>query len=558
MKYLFVILVYILASSASATPIFLNDQPLEPVVETRADLDTTLESALDGRVPLRILERFGVNVATSSLDTKIRMELGTATLEWQPEKGWVSNGEVLQGWNAPVSKENTIFVPIKCLRALGFDVQIVETGISVKTSETNTLPSGGLNQILEVRTQKGKSSRVTLALSRNADFFVLEKTSTRFKVRLANTASQARFQAVGSESLSRVRILRSGLDAILEAEIPSSATLEVSASGKELYLDSNDLNAPIPQVGALPSGVTYNIVPAGSSKLHIVRLDANKYRPEVQVAPWGGAKNILEFASGAVAAANGGYFDPASMQAVDLLFNGSIQAYSRGNRATIGFLDQTTLFGIPKARLVLTLGATVANVNQIRPTPHPQNLTFFIGDGFIPVGGLGFTTLVIANGKILERHDTAFVPENGQITVSFNPKTNPNLERVIGEAATVGLNWGDPAWQNVNYALAAGPRLIAAGAYAVNPVAEGFDPNADIWRATRQIGIGTDNQNHYVLAMLEFGTPEDFAKALLAQGLREAMRLDSGTSAQMVVAGGAVAGRIGRAVPNAVVFKARE
>ncbi len=565
MKRLFALLA--LTSSAYATPILLNDLPLDPPLETRADLFST-DNPLDEYVPLGLLERFGVVVATSSLDGKIRMQtLETledeevklkSQLEWQPEKGWVDlTGEVLKGWNAPILKENIVFVPMKCLQPLGFTLSVKESGIQI-SSESNSLPATGLNQILEIKSLKGRSSRVTLALARNAEFFVLEKTASKFRVKLLNTATQPRFQAVGSESLSRVRVLKSGNDALLEAEIPSNSRLEVSANGKELYVDSADLASPIPLVGAVPSGVTYNIIPVGLSKLHLVRLDPSKYRPEVQTAPWGGAKTLLEFANGAVAAVNGGYFDPASMQAVDLLFNGSIQAYSRGNRATIGFLDSSTIFGIPKARMILTLGATVANINQIRPTPHPQNLTFFMGDGFVPVGGLGFTTFIIANGKILERHDQAFIPKNGQFSVTFNSKTNPSFERKINDPATLGLTWGDPAWENVNGALAAGPRLIANGVFAVNPQAEGFDSSGEIWRPTRQIGIGIDSQNNYVLAMLEFASPEDFAKVLLAQGLREAIRLDSGTSAQMVLAGGAVGGRIGRAVPNAIVFKTRE
>jgi hypothetical protein len=558
---------FALSSGAYATPIYLNDLPLDPPLETRADLFST-DNPLDEYLPLGVLERFGVVLQTSSLDSSIRMQLQESLefeevqvksqLEWLPEKGWVNQtGEVLKGWNAPIVKENIVFVPMKCLQPLGFALSLKETGIQIR-SENNALPSTGLNQILEIKSSKGRSSRVTLALARNAEFFVLEKTASKFKVKLLNTATQPRFQAVGSESLSRVRVLRSGNDALLEAEIPSNSRLEISANGKELYVDSSDLAAPIPLVGAVPSGVTYNIIPVGLSKLHLVRLDQTKYRPEVQTAPWGGAKTLLEFADGAVAGVNGGYFDPASMQAVDLLFNGSLQAYSRGNRATIGFLDSNTIFGIPKARMILTLGATVANINQIRPAPHPQNLTFFMGDGFVPVGGLGFTTFIVANGKILERHDQAVVPKIGQFSVTFNPKTNPSLERKIGDPATIGLTWGDPAWENVASALAAGPRLIANGVYAVNPQAEGFDSSGDIWRPTRQIGIGIDNQNNYVLAMLELASPEDFARVLLAQGLREAIRLDSGTSAQMVLAGGAVGGRIGRAVPNAIVFKPRD
>ncbi len=579
-----------LCSSALATPILLSDQQLEPPLESRADLDLTpLESVLDERVPLSALERFGVVVQTSGLDGRIRMEvvpteeivppmpvlfvqsvlgfkkaeepLGSFRLEWQPEKGWVSlSGEVVTGWNAPILRDGIIFVPIKCLGKLGFDLNVLESGIQVRsTFAQNTLPVGGLNQILEIKSQKGRSSRVSLSFARAAEFFVTEKTTAKFRLKFANTATQPKFQAVGSESLSRVRVLRSGKDAILEAEIPFGATLEVSANGKEVFIDTTEIGLPLPLVPTvLPTGVSYTITPVGLSKLHLIRLEPSLYRPEVQTAPWGGAKSILEYGGTTIAAVNGGYFDPSSMQAVDLLFTGNIQAYSRGNRATIGFIDNTMLFGIPRARLVLSMGATTANINQIRPVPHPQNLTFFIGDDFVPVGGLGFTTFVLANGKILERRDDAFVPKTGQITVTFNPKTNPSFERKVGDDASVALNWSDAAWQNTSSAIAAGPRLIANGVYAVNPQAEGFDPNSEIWRPTRQIGIGMDTTGKYVLAMLELASPEDFAKALLAQGLRDAIRLDSGTSAQMTLMGGAVGGRISRAIPNAIVFKARE
>ncbi len=565
MKYLFFVL--LCGSGAFATPIFLNELPLDPPLETRADLNSLgLESALDEFVPLSILERFGVVLQTSSLDGAIQMQteeifveesIIKTRLDWQPEKGWVSKGVVLEKWAAPIIQDGMVFVPIKCLSQLGFLVTATGTGLQIR-SEGNTLPGAGLNQILEIRATKGRSSRVTLTLARNAEFFVLEKTTGTFKIKLVNTVTQPRFQAVGSESLSRIRVTRVGNDSFLEAELPSNAKLEVSANGKEVFLDSSDLAVPIPLSAAVPNGIIFETVPVGLSKLHLIRLDPALYRPEVVTAPWGGAQRLLELSQGAVAGVNGGYFDPASMQAVDLLFNGSLQAYSRGNRATIGFLPTTTLFGIPRARMVLTLGGNDFNINQIRPVPHPQNLTFFMGDGFVPVGGLGFTSYIIANGKIIQRLETAFTPKKGQFTVSFNPKTNPNLERNAGDSALIQLTWNDPAWQNIDSALAAGPRLIANGEFAVNPLAEGFDPNSDLWRPTRQVGFGIDNQNKYVIAMLEFGSPEDFAKVLMSQGLQNAVRLDSGTSAQMVLAGGAVAGRIGRTIPNALVFKPRE
>jgi Phosphodiester glycosidase len=110
----------------------------------------------------------------------------------------------------------------------------------------------------------------------------------------------------------------------------------------------------------------------------------------------------------------------------------------------------------------------------------------------------------------------------------------------------------------VQHAIAAGPKLITNGQYVVNPQLEGFDPSKDIWRSTRQVGFGLDVQGRYVIALLEQGTPEEFAKALLLLGLREAMRFDSGSSASVYLAGGMVGGKWGRTVPNALVFVPRE
>ena len=185
-----------LTSSAYATPIFLNDLPLEPPLETRADLDST--SQLDERLPLALLERFGVVIQTSSLDGTIRMQTEpeatkiSLKLEWQPEKGWVNAaGEALAGWNAPTIQDGTTYVPIKCLQALGFSLEVLETGIQVR-QETKTLPSGGLNQILELRSLKGRSSRITLALVRTAEFFVLEKPPPNLS---SNCSTQSRCRA---------------------------------------------------------------------------------------------------------------------------------------------------------------------------------------------------------------------------------------------------------------------------------------------------------------------------------------------------------------------------
>ncbi len=187
-------------------------------------------------------------------------------------------------------------------------------------------------------------------------------------------------------------------------------------------------------------------------------------------------------------------------------------------------------------------------------SPHPQWLTYFVGDGFVPTGGLGFVTLVIQDGTILELHDESFIPTAGLVTFSFNPLALVGLTANIGDILTINTTWSDPLFASAQDVLAAGPKLVTNSLYAVNAALEGFDPSKEIWRKTKQVAIGLDQQNNWVVAFLELGTPEEFATALVAAKLKDAMRLDSGGSAQVFLTGGMLPNSASRAVPNAIVF----
>ncbi|HWG85920.1 MAG TPA: phosphodiester glycosidase family protein, partial [Deinococcales bacterium] len=106
-------------------------------------------------------------------------------------------------------------------------------------------------------------------------------------------------------------------------------------------------------------------------------------------------------------------------------------------------------------------------------------------------------------------------------------------------------------------AVAAGPTLVRDGVFAVDAATERFDTRSNLWRATRQSAIGLLPDGRYLLAMLEHGTPEDMARALVLQGVRDALRLDSGTSSALYLQGGMAAGLWGRPVANAIAFLPR-
>ena len=553
---------------ASATPILSNLLPLNP------PLNSVGSDPTEPSLALNLLGRLGVRVTDSSLDaSRIRLQLGDSRVDFSDASGWVDASGAAIDLPSPETIDGQTVVSLRVLEALGAKLTIGEFPpeptpqgggkffFSSNLEFVNVLPAGGFNQVTAWQATR-RPNQVSLKLSRALDWRIEAQSQNRLTVRLLDTMAAETALPVGGDGLSRARLWQSGNDAMLELELTMRAEARVTMIGTNLTVTTEPRDALPPSPGVAPSGVTYAVSPSGKSKLHLVTIDPKRYAPKVLAAPWGGAKTALEFAqdSGAVVAVNGGYFDPPTLQAVDhLVTSNQLLAYWRGLRAGVGFTPSGVLWGAPRSRLILEVGGGKYTVNSIQPTPNPKYLTMFIGDGFNKVGGLGFTTLSLAGGAITSSTDAAFTPAIGELTLTFDPNTIPALgiATAIGSSANVTINTGDAAWRSATDALAAGPRLVKDGLFAVNGSAEGFDTGGEIWRSTRQVAFGVDARGWYVVAMLELGTPEEFATALLSAGLRDALRMDSGTSAQVALAGGLIGARWARTVPNALAFVAR-
>jgi hypothetical protein len=555
------------AGQTEAAPVRIVGLNAQWPLETRADLGGATGDALDDRVPLGAMARFGVQADV--LTDGARLSRPGFALEYHTDGGWRGATEGLAALPAPVQAEGQLWLPVRALASLGFNVRLEGANILVEAlPETPEVP----NQVVEFRLNKGRSSRLVLNLGRIA-LPVSSVEPGRVRVVLPNTLVQPRFMSVGAESVSRLRAVQDGPDAMIEVEIALRAAARAFAipDPDRLIIDAETPDEVPPAPGTPPAGATLTTGGEETAKLSLVTLEPSRFKPAVVVAPWGGTRSVLEHAqrAGAVVAVNGGYFDPASGLPVDLtVAGGSVLAYARGNRASLGWLEGGVLFGTPRVRMTVNPeGAPSVNVNSVQPRPNPTWLTAFVGDGFVSVGAPGFVTLVVGpqpvvNGAsrivVLERRTDAFTPAPGLVTLSFSPAAFPNLDRIVpGSPINLSLTWADAAWANVSHALAAGPMLVRGGQYAVNAALEGFDTSAEIWRATRQVAFGLDAQGRYVVAMIEQGTPEQFARALIAAGLVNAVRLDSGSSAAVYVAGGMLSGRWGRTVPNALVFVPR-
>ncbi|WP_291430085.1 phosphodiester glycosidase family protein [Deinococcus sp.] len=333
-----------------------------------------------------------------------------------------------------------------------------------------------------------------------------------------------------------------------------------------------DTSVPPPvNPDTLPAGVTYQ----QQGKLHLLSFDPALYQTRVVSAPAGRASGVADLvrSAGGVAGVNGGYFDPATHLPVDLVAtNGLMTAGSLEKRATLGITAQgDTLFGYPRPRYVLSgadaLGTPYSvTVNSVRARPAPDLLTAFVGDGRSGVGADNLTTLYVTPGagRVLRAFTGPVVPPAGTLAVTFDPTRFPHLPRAAGAPLNVALDWRatDAPWAGAVDALSAGPLLVQGGKVVLDPAREGFNTNASIWRPTRQVAFGMLG-GRPTIAFLEYGSPETFAAALAGAGVRDAVRLDSGSSATAYVTGGYadLGGYLNtvwsRAVPNALVLVPR-
>lgn len=411
--------------------------------------------------------------------------------------------------------------------------------------------------------------RVVLEFSDVAPYSV-GRGGSGLTLTLPGVTAQAQTQALPSGDTLAIRANPSGSAVQLDTAGGRSSVFTLDEPYR-IVVDTvtyTDASVPPPvNPAALPEGVTYT----RRAGLHLLEFDPTRLTPRVVSAPQGRASGVADLvrAVGGVAGVNGGYFDPASNLPVDLVaLGGMMTSGSLEKRGTVGFTAQgQAMFGYPRPRYVLDGVFGSVTVNAVRARPDAALLTAFVGDGRTAVGGPTFTTLQVApgTGSVTRAGVGAVIPAAGVLAFTFDPLRFPQLPRAAGEPLNVTLNWqaSDAPWNTAVDALGAGPLLVAGGRVVLDPVREGFNTAASIWRPTRQVGFGMHGSRP-VIAFLEHGSPEDFASALAAAGVQVAVRLDSGSSATAYLAGGY--GDLGgylntvwsRPVPNAIVFVPRD
>jgi hypothetical protein len=600
-----------LLSGAAARPVAVGGVVQAAAVESRV---------LGGQEALAVwtLPRLGVAVRNDPQD--VRLLYGGRELRFSPERGWRATGFALPAvpkLSLPQLFGGSLYVPLEALRALGVPVTIdapdlldfappaavpaatlppsPEPAVTVPAPQppvsggppapgvspaTPTPPNPAPPAPVPVTAPPGVANLDTVRVSRTL-YRTVEVQ--RVVLELSGVAAHQVVREAGGLSVllpgvsasASAQTLASGDRLSIEPGAAQTAVrLQTGGGLSEIFtLDepyrvvidtTTQLNARVPppiNPEGLPEGVSYRL----RGGLHLLSFDPARFQPRVVTAPTGVSRDVASLVKGVggVAGVNGGYFDPASSLPVDLVAVGGLMtAPSLERRATVGFTAQgTPLFGYPRPRYVLSGPFGSVTVNSVGARVRPELLTAFVGDGRTAVGTLGLTTLLLSAGTVSRVQTGTVTPPAGILALTFDPARFPALPRTLGSPLIAALNWQaqDAPWDTAQDALSAGPLLVQGGRVAINAARERFDTGGNVWRSTRQVAFGV-LEGQPTIAYLELGTPEAFAAALAAAGVRDAVRLDSGSSATAYLTGG-YAGLGGylntvwsRPVPNAIVF----
>jgi len=275
--------------------------------------------------------------------------------------------------------------------------------------------------------------------------------------------------------------------------------------------------------------------PDGPRRMWLLTLKRDQLR-RLKVVPASsrlrGLKPLPELGRGAAAALNGGFFDPQAGVPVGALAVAGewITRPIDGRTALVLPAD-----GPPRITALQWLSEVQTPLLQLPVQSFNQEPTVDAGacavltrrwDG--PSSFAGLTATPLAGQGVVIQHQAAF-DDAPVVVIRTEPPT------------TAGAG-GDTV-------LGAGPCLVRGGRVKVTAEAEHFKPDVTAG-VTARAAVGLTADGSLLLAYGQGGPPDsrgfglaEWAQMLRQAGAREALNLDGGPSAQMVVGGRLVAGR---------------
>ncbi len=513
--------------------------------------------------------------------------------------------------NQPIALKNRVLfegdqvlVPfVEFARLLGAETTVSYESVTVRwgkgqsvTLSTQELVARGpllyialaqLTQLLGIKTLKVGNAYYLLSVparlvssvvSSSGVFFTLS-ARVPYELHRQDTLVTVRFFHTVSESVDAPIKLTAEPPVILRAHLPIEASQTVQATA----IESGDFivwvraASPAPEPRALirteaqtrlNEDILYLQARAltvdGPVSIHYLKIQnwQSHYRLTVTLPRDGiGSLAPLEqMASGAVAAINANFFDPATQLPIGLLVkDGIIQSAPYGRRGALAIsLFNDLYFLAPTLRLsALVLGQTVPIDGLNRP-PSADGLFLYTDRYALPIRSEapikairlrhGFVVSVVENGLVLPDGESTLLVATGAARARLGG-LRP------GDSVKISYTL-DPAPLFLREAVSAGPLLLKDGQVVLDIQAEKFSEEFAKAKAARSVVALTESGDLLFIIVLKDGRSVGAdlrTLAILVQslGAHSALALDGGSSSTLLFRQGATVQTIGGQRPIA-------
>ena len=249
--------------------------------------------------------------------------------------------------------------------------------------------------------------------------------------------------------------------------------------------------------------------------------------------------------AGGVAGINASYFAPAGDILGVTQINGQTVGTTYYTRSAFGLRkDGTPVFGKISYDGTVTMGGVSVSVAGVDCERGADSLVIYNRAYGSSTGTNEYgREYIVRGGRVTDiRQNDAPIPADG-VVISVHGTVADELAGVqVGDPVTIEENLGD-GWQNMDFIIGCGPRLVENGRVHVTVDEEDFPADIRIGRAPRS-AVGITKDGRYLLAVVDGRqshsvglTLTDWAKLLVKFGAQDALNLDGGGSSDLVVNG---------------------
>jgi exopolysaccharide biosynthesis protein len=309
----------------------------------------------------------------------------------------------------------------------------------------------------------------------------------------------------------------------------------------------------------------------------VMRVPMSSYFPRIGLAKGtvGATESLADIAKryNADAAVNGCFFsaytdDPIKPPYHNIIAGGRV-VHTGSTGTTLGF-DASGDYRMERVKILVEGSQTGANVPEypnwyaflVNHPAESSNVAILYNSLYASetTPAKGTQVVIDENGNIVSISDGAkSIPQNGLVLLFAGSESYLAGRLRTGNRLTYGFTFenGDGAfWRNAVEAIGCGPRLVAAGQIAYDPVAEGFSSEKILVNsgARTAIGVKTSPERMLLLVCCKAATVREMASVMKELGAYDAMNLDGGASSGMWVSGSGYKITPGREQSNAVVI----